>query len=207
MIGRGAALLLVLSGTSAPVLAQDKPVVTPPRGLGVTVPEPKALSPAQLARRARSAGVTLPAVLPPGATTTLTPVALRVGRTWIDLLDATRVSPRPGDVVAQFANADESGSVALEFDAPAGAVFVLDAFVHLWRPASRFRLPETTPPAQVLEVVATSPGRPSNVQTQSPADGHVVVAFRAATPGRQRVTIRGTECCWSFFRLELTRAS
>jgi hypothetical protein len=133
-------------------------------------------------------------------------VALRVGRTWIDLLEASRVSPRPGDVVAQFGGEDP-GSVALEFDAPAGAVFVVDASVHLWRPSSRFRLPETMPRAQVLEVVTTSPGRPSNVQTQTAADGHVVAAFHAATAGRQRITLRGTECCWNFYRLALARVS
>jgi hypothetical protein len=204
----GSVALLVLGLGAHDLAAQGGkpalPPLTPPR-LGADIPAPKALTPDQLARRLRGLGTAVPDVLPRGATTTLTPVALRVGRTWIDLQQASWVSPEPGRVVAQFAIRESPGSVSLEFDAPAGAVYVLDAWVHLWRPSSRFRLPETTPRAHVLEVVTTSPGQPNSVQTQSAADGHVVVAVRAGAAGRQRVTIRGTECCWSFYRLDLTR--
>lgn len=171
---------------------------------------PAALSGADLKRRLRALGRTFPDALPPGATTTLGPDRLRVGRTWLVLEDVERLDPRPGWAAASFEPCGRlHGIVWLEFDAAAHARYVLDAFVSVGRFCNLADIyPPPVPPFRIH--VQRDPAGSSSSESGGSHEvnvdaGHILLAFQTVTNGRHRVAIYLDSYRWAFYRVDLTR--
>ncbi len=187
-----------------PAGAQTKPVSPPvtrradltPHAIPapVEIAFPKALSAAERAKRARIIDRSLPAVLPSGATATLTPTRLRAGRVWAALFHVS-IDARPTSPVATFSTND--GTLVFAFDGAAGGRFVIDLYIS-----------EDTSPyltQGTYEVFVRGPDGSTN-QEGRVEDGHLLFVVRTVRTGRYEVSVSRNVCCWQFYRLDLLRA-
>jgi hypothetical protein len=172
---------------------------------------PGVLSRAELVRRARALDGTLPAALPVGGTVSLAPDRVRAGRNWLRMLDVTNLDAGPAGGAEAAMGC--RGEVYLNFDATAGARYILDLSVAVEAPCSRAPSAGNRPsPIQVrvLDPVydAAHPGHiimyNAVDHTADVSDGHAMVVIRAPRTARQMVSI-SAGWTWRFYRLDLTR--
>jgi hypothetical protein len=139
---------------------------------------------------------------------------MHMGRTWLVFSGVELLDPRPGWAVASFNPCRDGAVVWLEFDAAAGARYVLDVFVAVDGNCA-FNLSGPVlfiPPPEPFKIhvsgpVGSAPG-PSGGEVEYEVeedDGHVLLDFTTLSNARHRVRISLRLEAWRFYRLELTR--